>query len=581
MGKSKKINKVRLAVVVLLLSMSYGYTITRLFSLQLVSADILQKYAENQYIMRFEMAPRRGLVCDVRGRELAVSMKVPSVFANPYEIENPVEVSARLNRILNINQDKILKRLNRKKYFVWIKRKISNEEFQMIEAAEIPGIHFIKESKRFYPQGELASHVLGFVNIDNVGQEGIERTFENYLLGEAGYRKTQKDAKKRELFSFSDINTSVRDGDTVYLTIDTTIQYIAEREVDKVFKKYHPESVSIVVMDPHTGAILALANRPTFDPNQYGKVDGDKRRNRVITDIYEPGSTFKVIAASAALEEKLFLRDEKIYCENGEYKMSGRRMPLHDYHSYGWLSFDDVIKKSSNIGTVKIAQRLGSEKLHEYIRRFGFGARTNINLPGEQFGIFHPLNKWTRSSMSAVPIGQEIAVTSLQMVRAFSVFANGGWLVEPQICSRIENVEGVVIKTMDMNKRERILSSETCRDMREILQKVVSRDGTAYRAALDNFSAAGKTGTAQKADLVRGGYAENKYVASFIGFAPADDPSITILVTVDEPPWRVRFGGTIAAPVFKNVAEDVLRYMESNGRMYGKNHRKDNQGNQS
>jgi cell division protein FtsI (penicillin-binding protein 3) len=448
--------------------------------------------------------------------------------------------------------------LSRKKSFIWLARKLTPEKSESIKKLNIKGLGFLRETKRIYPNSYLASHIIGFSGMDNIGLEGVERGFNKYLKGTPGWAIFLRDARLKKLDIWEKMVLPV-DGMDLVLTIDEVIQYIAERELEKAFKDFHAKGASIVVMDPHTGRILAMANRPTYDLNDHSGVGKDSIRNRAICDLFEPGSVFKIVTASAALEEKKVTEDDVFFCENGAYRVGGRI--LHDHTSHGNLTFRQVIEESSNIGTVKVAQLLGADTLYRYIKGFGFGSKLGIDLSGEISGMLSPTRLWSKTSISAVPIGQEVGVTALQLASAISVIANGGQLMKPYIIDSVRDNQGRIIKQNKPVLIRKVISVDTAMRIKKILTGVIE-EGTGKLGKVLGFSAAGKTGTAQKIEP-DGSYSHSKFVASFIGFSPAEDPLLTIVVTVDEPhPYY--FGGVVAAPVFQKVAGDVIRYLKGN-----------------
>lgn len=533
--------------------------IGRLFYIQFFRSNYLISIARKQHNLYVELEPHRGTIYDSHLKPLAVNVSVDSLYASPNEISetNKETIIKQLSPILNLSNAYLREKLERKKYFVWLARKISPQQSEAIKGLKIKGIGFIRESKRCYPNFYLASHILGFANLDNEGLEGLELYYDTYLKGGAGWALFLRDARQKKLDLWEQM-VLPKDGYDLVLTIDEVIQYIAERELDKAFKTYHARGASIVVLDPHTGAILALANRPTFDLNKYSAANKNIRRNRLICDVFEPGSVFKIVTASAALEEKKVTEEDKFFCENGAYKISTH--VLHDHKPHGWLTFREVIEQSSNIGTSKVAQVLGCNLLYKYIKLFGFGSKLGIDLPGEVSGISRDPRHWSKISIATVPMGQEVAVTALQLAAEISVIANGGQLVRPYIVKEIKDKYDEPIKEFSPLIIHKVISADTADRIKKILVGVVE-EGTGKLAKLLGFSAAGKTGTAQKLEP-NGTYSHSKYIASFIGFAPAEDPIIAVAVTVDEPhPYY--FGGVVAAPVFKNVACDTLKYLKT------------------
>lgn len=531
----------------------------RIFSLQLFKSSKLSKLAHNQHNILLQLEPKRGEIFDRNLHMLAIDCKVYSVYATPDQIDGKDKrhYAQALSEILSMDEDLILDRLKKDRSFIWIKREVEKEVSAAIVGLGLKGIKLIKEHKRFYPNGPMASHLIGFAGVDDTGLEGIEFAYDGYLKGSPGWRWTVRDAKRRDIMSEDIKSIPPSNGLDVILTIDEAIQYIAEREAEKVYKKYKAKGVSIVVMDPQNGDILALSNKPSFDLNEFSSSDIDVRRNKAVTDLYEPGSIFKIVTASCAIESGLVDMEQEFFCENGRYYVGGRI--LHDHKPHGTLTFREIIEKSSNIGVTKIAQTIGEERLYRFIRLFGFGQVTGIDIPGEVKGIVRPPSEWSAVSISAVPIGQEVAVTSIQLIAAISLIANGGYLVRPRVVREIRQEDGNAIKTFPSTIVRRVLSKESAEKMKDILRGVVE-DGTGIHARLDGYTTAGKTGTAQKIEP-DGRYSHNKFVASFMGFAPVDNPRITILVSVDEP-HPVYYGGSVAAPVFRNVARDVLRYLK-------------------
>ena len=527
----------------------------RLFCVQLGAAKPLSKLASDQYKTFSRLLPRRGMIYDRNLRELAVSINLDSVFIDPALVEDRQSAANKLSEVLEEDPDVILKKLNNDKRFAWLARRIDARAANDIKRLSIKGIGFIKEPKRVYPNDTLASHVLGFVGLDDEGLEGIELLYDGYLTGTVGWIYSIRDAKKREVHGYEYREIPPADGNDVVLTIDSVVQSFAENALDSTFKKYNAKGGMIVVMDPYTGDILALANRPTFDPNKIGDSSVEARRNRVICDFFEPGSSFKIVTATAVIEEDVIGMDDEIYCENGEFKWS--KHIYHDHKPHEWLKFKDIIKHSSNIGTMKSALKVGSKRLYRYIKRFGFGKKTGIDLPGEVEGIIRPTNKWSKLSLCSISMGQEVTVTAIQLACALSSVANGGFYVKPRIIAKVQDKTGYVIKKFEPRKLHRVMSVETSGKVRGILRGVVE-EGTGTRAEVKGYSPAGKTGTAQKVEE-DGRYSHRKFMSSFIGFLPYDDPKFVVVVLMDEPRPQY-YGGTVCAPVFKKVAEQLMRY---------------------
>ncbi|OGW83114.1 MAG: hypothetical protein A2987_00080 [Omnitrophica bacterium RIFCSPLOWO2_01_FULL_45_10] len=490
-------------------------------------------------------------------RVLAVNLPSESIFANPRQIIDKGGVSKTLASTLGLKEYFVRNRLSRKKSFVWLKRKVSLKEAAEIKRLKIEGVEVIEESKRFYPNGQLACHVLGTVDTDNKGLEGLESFYDRYIKGESGWLISAQDARRRLVESYENSFFPPKNGLNLVLTIDEVIQHVAERELLKMYEKYNAKAASIIVMDPRSGDILALANFPNYDLNNRGRRPVESVRNRAINDFFEPGSVFKIVTASAALEEKVVGLNDKFYCENGEYRV-GRRI-LHDHRPHGVMTFKEVIEKSSNIGTVKVASLFGPERMYKYMRGFGFYEKTGIDLPGEVTGMNRALAKWSRVSMLAIPMGQEVTTTAMQLACAISVISNDGLLMKPRVVKEIVDENGMVVKENPPKAVRRVISSRTAQTMRDILMGAVET-GTGKKARIEDYDVGGKTGTAQKVE--NGAYSHERFIASFIGFAPVKNPCLSVVVCVDEP-RPVYYGGDVAAPVFKNVVDESLKYLNA------------------
>ncbi|MFH1191578.1 MAG: penicillin-binding transpeptidase domain-containing protein [Candidatus Omnitrophota bacterium] len=528
----------------------------RLFFIQLFRSDYLTSIAKKQHNQLVELEPPRGAIYDCNLKAQAFNMSMDSLYAVPNIIKDKESVIRQLLPILGLKHSYLQDRLSRKKSFIWLARKLAPDKSEAIKNLNIKGLGFLRETKRIYPNSYLASHIIGFSGMDNIGLEGVERSFDNYLKGVPGWAIFLRDARMKKLDIWEKM-VLPQDGMDLVLTIDEVVQYIAERELDKAFIDFHAKGASIVVMDPHTGRILAMANRPTYDLNNHSGASKDSMRNRAICDLFEPGSVFKIVTASAALEEKKVTEKDVFFCENGSYQVGGRI--LHDHKPHGRLTFREIIEESSNIGTVKVAQLLGPDMLYQYIRAFGFGSKLGIDLSGEISGMISPPRLWSKASITSVPMGHEVGVSALQLASAISVIANGGQLMKPYIIDSVRDNQGRIIKQNKPVLMRKVISVDTALRIKKILTGVIE-EGTGKMGKVLGFSAAGKTGTAQKVEP-DGSYSHNKFVASFIGFLPAEDPLLTIVVTVDEPhPYY--FGGVVAAPVFQKVAGDVIRYLK-------------------
>lgn len=547
----------RLGLVLLTFIFVFILISARLVYIQIVLHRKSLYLANNQHCITVELEPRRGAILDRNMRELAVNLRVDSVYAVARDVDEKGKTAEILAPILHKDKALLYKRLCRDKLFVWLTRKISQEQSQKIKELNLKGIHLIDETKRSYPNGALASQTIGFSGIDNVGLEGIERYYDSYLRGKKGYKYIVRDAKAREIYAFERGFIPPVDGYNAILTIDEVIQHIAEKALKKACRKHNAKAGVAIVMSPSNGDIFALAVEPSFDLNDFDKADSNARRNRAVCDVYEPGSVFKVVTASACLDEKAVSLEDNFFCENGAWYVAGHT--LHDHRGHGNLTFREVIVKSSNIGTVKAAMKLGEGALYKYIKAYGFGSFTGIDMPGEISGIVRPLNLWSKYSITAIPMGQEVGITPIQLTSCVSAIANGGLLVKPRLVSKIIDSKGETIKEFEPVIKRRAISEETSRKLKGILQGVVE-SGTGKSAKLEGYDAAGKTGTSQKIEP-SGRYSHSRFVASFAGFVPVDEPAISICVMIDEP-HPAYFGGAVSAPVFKEIAQATLRYLE-------------------
>ncbi|HUU50177.1 MAG TPA: penicillin-binding transpeptidase domain-containing protein [Nitrospinota bacterium] len=550
-----KLNK-RIIFFSLLITVCFLTLAVKLYYIQVLKHDEFFSKAKDQYQRFLLLEPKRGTIYDRNMKELAVSIELDSIYLNPKEIDNPKETIQKLSKVINIKKSEILKSLKEKKNFVWVKRKIEPEKAKKIKEFNIKGAGFIKEYKRFYPKRGLAGHVIGFVGTDNKGLEGLEYLHDDSLRGESRQVLIERDALGRNLY-LKDIDSRYPlIGYDLILTIDEVIQYIAEKELKRQVIETDAKRGIIIIMDPYSGEILALSETPGFNPNIFVKYDQFIWRNRAITTGYEPGSTFKIIAAAAALEENKVNSEELIFCENGKIELGG--LTIRDHQEYGWLRFEEIIQKSSNIGAIKTSQRLGKVSFYDYIRKFGFGDKTGIGLPGEIPGLIRAPKDWSNVSIGAISIGQEILITPIQLINAVSLIANGGVLVKPRILKAV-SYKNKIIKETQRKEIRRVISYRTSKIMSKILKGAVN-NGTGNLAAVKGFSVAGKTGTAQKFDPIQKAYSKDKYLASFVGFVPAEEPKIVVLVIIDEPK-DIFWGGKVAAPVFSRVAQQVLRYL--------------------
>jgi len=532
--------------------------IFRAFQLQITEKDKLTKLVEKQYLKYVKLSPKRGIIYDRKKRELAISIEVDSVYARPGEVKNKKGVAKKLSPILQISYRNLKSKLESDRPFVWLKRRISPAKAKKIENLNLEGVGFIKESKRFYPNKELASHCLGFAGIDLKGLEGIELQYDSYLKGKPGYLLVERDALGRNIYTQNIKQVDATKGYNLQLTIDKTIQHFVENALEEGMKKSKAKAGVTIVMAPKTGEILALAVRPTFNPNNFWDYSPSQWRNRAVTDAFEPGSTFKTFLISSALEERIFKPQDIFYCENGSYPFGGK--VIHDVHKYGWLTLSKIIKHSSNIGACKIAENLGRETFYSYIRKFGFGSKPGIDLPGETSGLLALPYRWSRMHLGTISFGQGISISPVQLITAFSAIANDGVLMKPHLVKTIFDDRGKIIKEFNPENRGEIITLRTANQVTSILETVVEEGGTGENACIPGFKIAGKTGTAQKVDQQTRQYSKSKETGSFIGFLPADDPKLAMIVIIDEP-QGISYGGTVAAPVFKEAASHIIRYL--------------------
>jgi len=540
----------------------------RLIDLQIVQHEKFTTLAAEKHNHKQIIYARRGIIRDSRNEPLAENIPVKTVVADASHIRDPVAVAAAIADQLEMDPRDIASKLSQSgkgsKHIV-LKAEIPEETAEKIKeslrVANLRGIYFDQDFVRVYPNGQMLSQVIGFVDHNHNGTMGIERTMQDFLQGTDGFRYIETDRTGKELVPYRGQESAARDGCDVKLTIDLSLQNILETELDAACAEFKPKDASAIMMRPQTGEILAMASRPTFDPNKPGQAAPEQEKNRSIVDMVEPGSTFKIVTTSAVLEEKLVTPDTTVFCENGHFQYAGR--VLRDAHPMGVLTVHQVLMKSSNIGVAKLALQLGETKLYEYIRRYGFGERTGIALSGEISGLVNPPHRWSKLDITRIPMGQSVAVTPLQLVAAMSSVANGGKLMKPMIVSEIRDQTGRLVASFTPEMVRDVISGETAVKIVSALKDVVSKQGTAQKAEVPGFRVAGKTGTAQKVDP-RGGYMVGRYVTSFVGFMPADDPKFALLVLLDDPTMKQgeAFGGTVAGPVFARIAEKTARYLD-------------------
>jgi len=526
----------------------------------------LQLFRHREYLMRasrqqrrtLDITPKRGAIYDRNMRPLAMSVPVQSAFAIPTEVKDVPMAARLLSGVLGAPQEYVQEKLESGSTFVWIQRKLPPEKVQSIKALNLTGIYFQEENQRYYPKRDMAAHVLGFVDVDEKGLGGIEHEYDGLIRSKGEKIVVMADARQR----WFDGGEAQRDqGVNVILTIDEKIQYIAERELSAAIERTHAPAGTVIVQDPNSGAILALANWPKFNPNAAVDVPPEARMDRAVSAIYEPGSTFKLVTLAAAMDQNLIRSGDVFDCGNGAVVVAGHT--IHDHKKYGMLTVSEILANSSDVGAIKIALRLGSPKFYEYIKGFGFGSFTGIDLPGESRGKLRRYEHWGSYSIGSISMGQEVGVTPLQMISAVSVIANGGLLYKPHAVQEMRRGDEILVLDGPSASAEprRVIRPETAAAMRRMMEGVILQ-GTGKKARLDGWTAAGKTGTAQKIDPATGRYSRSNVIASFTGFAPINNPAVTILVSIDSPAGYPHDGATVSAPVFKSIAEQVLPYLD-------------------
>ncbi|TMA12027.1 MAG: penicillin-binding protein 2, partial [Deltaproteobacteria bacterium] len=550
--------KFRLGIAGLFFVLMFVAVVVRAFHLQILQGETLKRLGERQHRKESIVYPKRGTILDRSGEPLAISLQSQSVYARPRRVTDPGVLAHALAKVLGLNPVEVQQKLTAEKPFVWLKRQVAPRDAEKIKELNLEGVGLYYEPNRYYPQGQLAGQVVGFVNRDSHGLEGVELRYDSYIRGEMGSPLVERDALGRRVLTEGVEELQLPPGADIHLTLDTSIQYLTEKQLETAVTKFRAKAGIAIVVDPFTGEVLAMANYPFFNPNSFTRQSSQQWRNRAVTDSFEPGSTFKTIVAAAALEEGVVQKEDLFYCEYGKYAYAGKT--IHDTHSYGWLPFSKIIQYSSNIGATKVAEKLKKERFYRYIDRFGFGQPTGIDMPGEVGGLVRPQESWSAVDLATHSFGQGIAVTPIQLVMSYAAIANGGFLMRPYVVRRIVAPDGGVLATNQPYVVRRVISEKTAHLMTSILKGVVNEGGTGVMAEVEGFDVAGKTGTAQKPDPEHGGYSTKKRVASFVGFVPADDPRLVLLVLIDEPAVNV-YGGVVAAPAFRNVARGVLRQL--------------------
>jgi len=556
--REKKI-RFRIQMVRIVFLLAFGLVVVRSYQLQVLNRNAWEERAERQHQKVLPLTPQRGTIYDRNGEELALSIEVDSIYIEPNRVEDPKLTGSQLAKALSLPVRVVRDKVNSDRGFIWLKRQVSAMESARVHELDLPGVGFIKEHRRFYPNSEIGAQVLGFTGLDPQGLEGLELEYDSVVLGQGGFLVTERDALGRSIGSGQKEVRGRSRGADLFLTLDKNIQYIVEKELERGIKKVGAKSGSVVVLEPSTGKVLAMASQPDFNPNAISEYRPSQWRNRVLTDTFEPGSTFKPLLMAAALNEGLIRPDQIIDCEKGSYAVGGK--VIHDHHPYDKLTVRDVLKVSSNIGSAKIGKILERERFSSYLQDFGFGAKTGVDLPGEVTGLVRPPSQWFEVDMAAMSFGQGLSVTSLQLANAVATIANGGYLMTPYLVERIVDGRGEVLESRGPQVVRRVIDPKIAALVLGMMTRTTEEGGTGTLADIPGYTVAGKTGTAQKVDPVTGGYSVDKRVASFIGIVPAEAPRLVILVVIDEPKG-IPYGGVVAAPVFAQIAAKTLRYLK-------------------
>jgi cell division protein FtsI (penicillin-binding protein 3) len=551
---------VRIRLLGLAFIVAFALVGWRAFSLQILQKRDWVERAERQHQKSIPLIPQRGTIFDRNGGAMALSMEVDSVYAEPRKLENRDHAARLLAPILDLPLETVRAKLSGDKGFVWLKRQVPPALSQRIRNLKLEAVGAIKEHQRFYPNSTIGAQVLGFTGLDPKGLAGIEATYDKTLLGRGGYLIMERDALGRGIGSGEPVIEGATRGHDLHLTIDENLQYIAERELAAGVKEFNAKAGAVVVLEPSSGRILAMANQPDYNPNAFSRYKPSDWRNRAISDTFEPGSTMKVFVMAAGLNEGVVTPNQLINCEGGSWKVGGR--VIHDSHPHGVLTAEEVLKVSSNIGSAKIGRMLERKRLHTYLRDFGFGAKSGLELPGEENGILRDPSRWFEIDLATISFGQGVSITPLQLAAATGAIANGGNLMEPYLVEKVTDGEGQVVEERQPKIVRQVVKPEVATRVTRMMETVTEEDGgTGTKARVPGFRVAGKTGTAQKVDPVTGGYSADKRIASFVGFVPADNPRLVVVVMIDEPRGQV-YGGLVAAPVFSRISTQSLQYLK-------------------
>lgn len=559
-------SRIRCALVCLAFAALFSLFSFRLVYLQMIKHDEYAGLAAEKHVYKQPIYADRGTILDANNEVLAHNVPGETIVADATHINNVDALVPLLASELKLDTDELNEKLRGDRRYIVLKRQVPEPAAVALRgklrAQNLRGVYFERDSTRVYPNGSMLCHVIGFTDFDHKGIQGVEASMEDYLHGQDGYRYIEHNRAGQEIVLYRGQERTPRNGYQVHLTIDLNLQNIIENELDAAVREFNPQKATVILMRPQTGEILAMANRPAYDVNQRSEAKPEEMKNRAIIDMMEPGSTFKIVTAAAALNEKKVRPDTTIFCENGLWNYGGR--PLHDHKAYGDLSVTDILVHSSNIGAAKLALSIGEQKFYEYIRRFGFGERTGIELPGEISGVIRPPQSWSKISITRIPMGHELGVTPLQMTVAMATIANGGKMVTPRVVKSVTSGDGKVITNFAPVELRQVIAPEVARQLSEALRGVVSDRGTAAAAAVPGFTISGKTGTAQKVDP-HGGYEQGKYVVSFLGFLPAEHPEFVGLVVLDDAKTKTpeqNYGGLVAGPIFSRIAEKAARYLD-------------------
>lgn len=530
----------------------------RAVQLQLIQRERFYQIAEKQHRKDIPLVPKRGTIYSRNMKELAVTLEVDSLYAIPDKVDAPLEMGQQLARLVSVDEKKLVDRLSVNKSFVWVKRWLEDGEAAQAKSLFPGSVDIIKEGRRFYPYEELAGQILGFAGLDGQGLEGLEKSYDELLKGVPGTFLAEQDARGRVMMPKGLKIAGDVPGYDLVLTLDETLQYLAEKELNRGVAAARAKGGTVIIMEPTTGEVLALATWPAFNPNYFSRYTPSTWRIRAVTDPFEPGSTLKIFTVAAALEEGVFKREDMIYTEQGKFSLGNK--VIHDVHPYGWLSLEEVVRVSSNIGAAKVGMGLGPERLYAYMKKFGFFEPSAVELKGEQAGLHQPAKSWSRLTVATVSFGQGIAVTPLQLANGYAALANGGLLMKPHLVKKVLDKNGRIIKETQPQTIRQVISEKTADIVQAMLSGATGTGGTGRQADIIGYQVAGKTGTAQKPSLNGRGYAPGKYTASFVGWVPASHPKFLILVVIDEPAG-VKYGGVVAAPVFKAIAAQALAYL--------------------